>query len=296
MKLFLTGVTGFLGSRLLARLIDDDRELLALVRETASEEEPGAKVPWVVGDLLDVPSYGAALHGVDAIVHLAGLTGKASAGDYARVNLNGTRVLAETARRAGVPRFLFVSSVAARFERRRHYHYGESKARAEKALAATCLRTSIVRPTMIFGPGSANLDALTRLATMPFIPVFGDGKALVQPIHVDDVVAAVVAVLDEDRFDGETMEVGGPEVLTIEQLLRRIRHAHLGRDGPVVRLPFRLVTAPLVVLEKALGPRPLPITAGQLCVFVNDSTASADVSFTRTDGPLRSLGSMIGTP
>ena len=221
----------------------------------------------VSGDLLDPATYRNALSTTDVVIHLAASTGRASEEEHFRVNARGTELLVEQCRQTRVRAFLFVSSIAAKFPDTRHYPYAQAKLRAEEAVRASGLRFAIVRPTVILGPGSPIQTALEKLATLPVIPVFGDGRARVQPIGVDDVVEFVLAILEGDLFSNEIFEIGGPNALTIEELLQMIRHARRGQKGRSVHIPL----APLMLLLRAgeavgVG-RLMPITEGQLSSF-----------------------------
>jgi NADH dehydrogenase len=137
------------------------------------------------------------------------------------------------------------------------------------------LRWTIVRPTMIFGPGSPVLEGLRRLAALPVMPVFGNGRAPVQPIFVDDLAGAVAALLEEPASEGRTIEIGGPEVLSMERLLLRIRRKLGIRNARLVHLPAGPTAAFLGLLEPVLRPL-LPVTAGQLASLTSDGTAVPD--------------------
>ena len=127
---------------------------------------------------------------------------------------------------------------------------------------------------MIFGEGAPVLASLTTLALLPAAVVPGTGRVLVQPISVDDVAAAIITILERDWFEGETFELGGPERLTMEELLQRLRVARRGRPGPVVRLPLPMIQAPLRVAESLGLGQVLPATSGQFSSFGNDGTAA----------------------
>jgi NADH dehydrogenase len=230
----------------------------------------------VRGDLLDVASYERELAGCDAVLHLAAATGKASPERHLRETAQGTEVLLEACRRAGVSRFLFVSSIAAAFPDKRDYPYAQAKERAERAVAASGLRYTIIRPTMVLGEGAPILASLSTLASLPVVLLPGSGIVTVQPIAVDDVVRAILTVVRTDRFEGETFAIGGPERLTMEELLQRVRLARKGRRGRVLRVPVGLIQAPLRAAER-LGLRGIiPATAGQFTSFRQDGTAGAN--------------------
>jgi nucleoside-diphosphate-sugar epimerase len=274
-SIFLTGANGFLGSRLLPLLsADTNRRVVCLHRKESADYRRG-NIEFVRGDLLDCGSYAGAMAGCDTVVHLAAATGKCTPAEYLRVNRDGTEALAIEAQRAGVQRFLHVSTIAVKFRDKSQYYYAQSKQQAELVVAQSGLRWTIVRPTIILGRNAPVLKSLSRLASLLVVPVFGNGRALVQPIFVDDLAACLIAMLEEGTSDGRTVEIGGPEVLSIEDLLLRIRRAQGRGRSPVVHLPVRAVAACLGWTEPFLRPL-LPVTAGQLTSFINDGTIALD--------------------
>jgi nucleoside-diphosphate-sugar epimerase len=287
-SIFLTGATGFLGSRVLMRISrNPQRTVICLIRGTPPTGHP-PNVRFVRGDLLDPTAYTQALAECDTVLHLAGATGKKTPAEYMRVNRDGTKALLEAASRASVQRFLFVSTIAVKFPDKAHYYYAQSKQLAEEAITQGKLQWTVVRPTMIFGDGSPVLQGLARLATLPVVPVFGDGGALVQPIFVDDLAHCLTEMCDTTDLDGQTIEIGGPEVMGIKDLLLRIR-----RGAPILHLPMRPISAALVFLETFLRPL-LPITAGQLCSFTNNGTISASQWVTDRQTSMKGINEMLG--
>jgi nucleoside-diphosphate-sugar epimerase len=273
-SIFLSGAGGFLGQRVLQRLAQKDGcRVVCLTRGDLPDSVP-PQIRYVQGDLLDPSGYADALSGCDTVLHLAAATGKCPPDEYMRVNRDGTGALLEQARRSGVQRFLFVSSVAAKFQDQFRYYYGQSKQQAEALVAASELRWTIVRPTMIFGRNAPVFDSLARLAALPVVPVFGDGRTPVQPVYVDDLADCLVAMLSqEEGLDRTTVEIGGPEVLTIQDLLLRIRSSAGRPGGPVLHLPVNAISRCIGYMEPFLL-SVLPFTAGQLASFSNPGTAA----------------------
>jgi NADH dehydrogenase len=172
-----------------------------------------------------------------------------------------------------VPRFLFVSSVAAGFADRRYYSYADAKRRAEAAVSASSLDTLIVRPTMVLGPGSTLGAGLRRLALLPAPVVFGAGTTLVQPIHVDDLAQLLVATLASPRaWDRQILTIGGRDVVNIEELLRRFRTTVVADHPRWLHVPMEPLRTMLGLLEPLLRAL-MPLTAGQLATFANDGVA-----------------------
>ena len=131
-SLFVTGAAGFVGSRFLER-VAPGRKVVCLIR-TRPAQVP-KNVEFIQGDLSSPASYAGALKGCGAVVHLAAATGKSRPETYFQVNREGTRALVGECRRAGVPQFLFVSTIAAKFDNQNRYYYAQSKRQAEEVVA-----------------------------------------------------------------------------------------------------------------------------------------------------------------
>jgi nucleoside-diphosphate-sugar epimerase len=286
----ITGASGFLGTRLLDRLQRSGRKLACLGRRKPIAAS--GKVEFIEGDLLDRGTVRRAVEGCGTVVHLAAVTGKQSPGEYFRVNRDGTEVLASEARRAGVGRFLYISTIAVKFPDISRYHYAQSKQQAEAIVAASGLPWTIIRPTMIFGPGSPVFEGLKRLASLPVVPIFGNGRARVQPVFVGDLASVIATLAEADEFAGRTIEVGGPDVLSIGQLLLRIRNAAGIPNGRVIHLPVGPIAACLSLLEPMMR-QLLPVTAGQLASFTSDGTAAPDPCVARWQAGMRGVEEML---
>ncbi len=213
-----------------------NRKLVCLTRGNPADGW-GGDVQFAHGDLLDPRGYADALAGCDTVVHLAAATGKCSPDQYMQVNREGTRKLAEAARRIGIDRFVFVSTIAVAFRDASGYYYAQSKQQAEEEVIRSGLNWTIVRPTMILGRDAPVLQSLSKLASFPIVPVFGNGRVSVQPVFVNDVANCLATLLCRQGFDRQILEIGGPEVLEIEQLLQRIRRSLGKGQAPVWHLP-----------------------------------------------------------
>jgi nucleoside-diphosphate-sugar epimerase len=276
-KIFLTGATGIVGRALLQRLAGDKRsagkgmpKVIVLSRNVSAFPEAGVQA--VIGKLSEPGEWGGLLEGCTEVVHLAALTGKAKASEFTRVNVGGTRTLIEECRKRGVRRFLYCSSIAAKYPELDHYPYGRSKREAEQVVRESGLDWAIVRPTIVLNRRARNWHALHGLAKLPVVPLFGGGRARIQPVHADDVGEALVAWIEDPSLDRGEYDLGGPDVVTFRDFLGRV-HVRAKRSKPLYApLPGKLGIAMLGGVEGALLPV-LPMTAGQLYAFVYDSTA-----------------------
>ena len=271
-------------------------DVLLLARDRRSLPPADSLPPhWRIleGKLEEPASWAAHLEGVETIVHLAAATGKVPRRTQQAVTLEGTRHLLERALASGVRRFLLVSSNAVAYRNRPHYHYAEAKLAAEALVAAAPLDWLIVRPTLVLGPESPLQASLGRLAGLPVPLLFGTGRQAVQPIHVDDLARILVEALAVPRWGGRVLPLGGPEVLSLEDLMSRLRRAARRRPARFLRLPLPPVRGLLSLLEPVLLPV-LPFTAGQLAFFANPSVAVPDPEFAGVTPPRLDVAAMLG--
>jgi NADH dehydrogenase len=195
----------------------------------------------VPGDLTAAATYRDALASSDTMVHLAASMGKASPAEHVRVNVIGTRLLLEECRRLGVKRFVYVSSVAAKYKDIADYPYARSKRAAEAVVRESGLRYCIVRPTLIVGRGGEAWHRLEEWSRRPVIPLPGPGTTLTQPVYVEDLVACLISVLQGGHLWNEDYDVGGPERVTVDTLVQAVHRYHAGRPGRVVHVPVGLL-------------------------------------------------------
>lgn len=290
--LFVTGASGFVGRRLLARIPQGRYDRVFALSRAPQQNIPG--VTWVQGDVTDPSSWSRHLLQGMHIVHLAAATGGASATEHRAVNAQGTEKLLRAAERARAGGVLMVSSIAARFTPDSRYPYATAKREAEAVVRGGSLPFIIARPTIVLGAGSPILGKLRALAGGPVVTVIGKGTARVQPIDVEDLAAVLWSLVDRGAFDGSMLEIGGPEVLTMEALLLRVRAALGKPPARVVRVPYAPMRGGLVVLESLLGRRS-PASAGQLTSFVEDSVAEPNPIWERAKAGMMTVDRMIAT-
>jgi nucleoside-diphosphate-sugar epimerase len=274
----ITGASGFVGRRLvqLARAHAADRTVVLLVRDPAALSElqplPGT---WRVvrADLAAGTIAPGAIPPGAVVVHLAAATGRLAPAVMRAVNVEGTRTLLEASRAAGASHMVFVSSIAAAFADRRWYPYAEAKREGEAMVRASGIPFTIVRPTMVLGDGSPVQEGLERLALGAAPIVLGSGRVQLQPVHVDDLAAFLLALALAPEPAAEAVEVGGATRASMRQVLAAMRAAHGRPARRVVGVPLAPIRRMLALAESLLGGR-LPVTAGQMASFVNDSVAT----------------------
>ena len=197
--LAVTGATGFVGRRAIALA---DRSVRALTRRP---QPPQPGVEWVLGDLTDTRALARLCSGAAAVLHIAGVVNAADAAGFHAGNVAGTANILAAAAAAGVPRFVHVSSLAAREPGLSLY--GASKAAGDREVMASGLDWVMVRPPGVYGPGDAEMRDLFSLARLGLGLAPGGPGARISLIHVDDLARALL-----------TLSSGGPsrEILEID--------------------------------------------------------------------------------
>lgn len=252
-RVAVTGATGFIGRRLLPQLAAAGWRLRILVRRDPADLLWGdLDIDVVQGDLNDADACRRLVDGADAVVHLAGLIKAARREDYLRANRDGTRQLAEAVAATAAP-LLLVSSLAAREPRLSDY--AASKRAAEQAAQSVLgERVSVLRPPAVYGPGDRETLAFFRLAALRWVPLLGDPAALSAVIHVDDLCAALVRLLDLPPSGAvQTASDGRPAGYSWRQIMEAAVAAIGTRPRGYVQVPRALLGT--VALAGDLGRR-----------------------------------------
>lgn len=269
--LALTGATGFIGATLLSHLTSAGWHVRALYRPRPGRVPPALSgVEWFAGDIGDDNALNALVAGVQAVIHCAGAVRGASRADFDQVNEDGARRVAlAAARQASEPRFLLLSSLAARAPELSHY--AGSKWRGECAIktAAENLRWTVLRPPAVFGPGDRELLPLFRSIARGFAPLPAGAGRRFSLIYVEDLAVAVVRWLASDSGHHETFElhdgrVGGYDWDAVLDIAGRV----LRGGAPVHRIPIpipllRLAAHANLASARLLGYAPM-LTPGKI--------------------------------
>ncbi len=254
----LTGATGFIGQCLLRELPKRGYRLRVLLRRPSTVAMESASA--VVGDLARPQNMAAALADVDAVIHSAGVAHAMSGvpeDDYRMLNTEATIGLARSAQRAGAKRFVFLSSIRAQsgpaaeevltedLAPQPTDAYGRSKLAAEQGLAELAIDWVALRPVLVYGPGvKGNMAQLLRLARTPYPLPLGALAGRRSLLALDNLVAAVDAVLDAPGPLRRPLIVADAEPVTIPDMIAAMRRG-LGRRAGLIPVPPRLIEAAL---------------------------------------------------
>lgn len=249
-------------------------------------------VEWITGEFGQSATYIELLRQADVVIHLAAATGASSAQQLRDANHLGTLALLAACKTAAAGKFVFMSSIAVTGNEIAHYPYAQSKLAAEKAVQDSGLECVIVRPTIVLGESAPNWRMLRKLSCLPVVPLFGGGRARVQPVDVIDVARGLEWVIENRLDSGSVVDLGGPEALPFSAFLSRIRAAcgYSGFPGlPVPAAPVRIV---LKMLKLILGERS-PLGPGQLAPFINDGVVRPNPVFEVLRPGMRPLDELL---
>lgn len=258
--ILLTGGTGFIGRQVAAALRADDRPLRCLVRDRKGGEglaRIGCEL--AEGDMTDHESLRRAARDCDAVVHLVAIIA-GSPDEFEQIMTRGTNALLEAANEAGVARFVLMSALGADSNSAESVPYYRAKLAMEQAVAESGIPSVTLRPSFVFGPGGGALSQFVKIVRYsPVIPVLGPGTQRIQPVWIENVVTCLTRGLDVPP-EGGVFEVGGPDVVTWNELWQRIAQT-LGKRRPLVHVPFGLAKAPATLFERLPSP---PVTRDQI--------------------------------
>lgn len=243
MRVLITGATGFIGGALARALLAQGHELICAVREPARLDlGPG---PWsaLQVDLQTMPGsawWQPHLQGVDAVVNAVGILREAPGRSFEALHARAPTELFMAAAAAGVKTVVQVSALGADDDAQTRYHL--TKKAADDKLRALPVAGAVVQPSAVYGPGAASAPMFHTMALMPVLLMPQAGAMRMRPVHVDDVVAGILAVLRQPPARVATIAFVGPRGLSFAQYLRELRGAMgLGGSLPLVLpMPTRL--------------------------------------------------------
>ena len=267
MRVLVTGATGFVGRAVVRALVEEGHLPLCLVRNRGAQRLfRGLPVEVVQGDTSDTSLLEALCSDVQAVVHGSALIREFPGVTFDMVNHRGTANLARSAGRAGVRHLVHLSNLDVSPHRRRPFFH--SRWMAERAVLASGVAFTILRPSVMFGPGDRFVTSLARVARRWWVvPVPGDGRHRLQPLHVEDLARCVALCLGRDEYMGRVLPLGGPQVLTLDQVADEVMRA-LGVRRPRVHVPLPLVRLGTRLMERALR-SPL-FTSAELDLLLSD--------------------------
>jgi uncharacterized protein YbjT (DUF2867 family) len=239
--ILVAGGSGFIGSAIVRGLVAEGADVAVM---TAHPSKSGRRISSmgaraVAGDMLDPPSLDRAVAGAEVVIQALTFPTFPVEKPRRRYTFDafdhlGTEALARAAANAGARRFLYCSGVDADPGAERVWY--RAKGEGERAIRATGIDHTIIRPSWVYGPEDRALNKFVGLHRwLPFVPVIGHGDQRLQPVFVEDVAEAFVRAARPGGPIG-TFEIGGPEVMSMNEVLRTMMEVR-GRRKPLVHVP-----------------------------------------------------------
>lgn len=224
MKILITGSTGFIGSRLRRMLAARGHQVVGATRRAAPPDDTSA---WVQIDFATATpaDWMPHLKSVDAVVNSVGIFRERGTQTFERLHWQGPRALFLACAASDVRRVVQISALGADDDATSAYHL--SKLAADEFLLSIGLDAVVAQPSLVFGTGGASARVFLSWASLPLLPLPSGGGQALQPVHVDDVLAALVAIVEAppDEFGGQRIALVGPEALTLAGYLQSLRQA-----------------------------------------------------------------------
>lgn len=258
--ILVTGGTGFVGKALIRHLVEAGYPVRTLIRPSSKSPSlpRGVAVDVAVSSLNDERGLRAAMVGVDTVFHLAGGEWHGPRASLMDIDIRGTRAVVNSAKDAGVERLFYLSHLGA--DRASAYPVQKAKAIAEEFIRRSGLDYTILRTAILFGPNDGLTTGLKRiLKSFPFFFLCpGDGKVMLQPLWVEDLVTCLTWSLDDHETRNRIIDIGGPEYLSFQQIVELVMN-EVRIHRIILNVPFPYLRVLTVVLESLFPNLPVSI-------------------------------------
>lgn len=249
MRILITGADGFIGRHLTRHLLRCGHEVIGCVRKPAAFQQWFPELRWRAMDFAHdqrVEDWLPRLIDIDAVINTVGIFREQGVQTFAAVHIRAPQALFRACAQRGVVKVIQISALGADREARSGYHL--SKKTADDYLAGLPLDWVIVQPSLVYGAEGASALLFNTLAVLPIIPLPGKGAQPVQPVHIDDLVQAIAALLKPGTPTRCRVPLVGPQPVSFREMLARLRIA-LGLSS----LPFVPVPLPVLRLAARIG-------------------------------------------
>ena len=265
MKVLLAGGTGYVGRALRTRLLEQKHQVRLLVRNPITDTAGFETIP---GNALDWNACLRAADGCGAVINLVGIIREFPKRGitFDSLHTDVTESLVKAARFTGVERFLQMSALGTGEGAASRYH--RTKFKAEQIVRESELNWTMFRPSVIFHPGDDFTAEMAALVRRPVVPFIDGGKALLQPVSLENVVGPMAAALEMPETHGDVFEMGGPDRVSFGDLVGEIA-AHYKIGLRKMTVSSALMRPVVKILQRFES---FPLTADQLIVLTRDNT------------------------
>ena len=294
--ILVAGGSGFIGRAVVRRLVASGAQVAVMTAHPARSGDAIRRIGAVPvsGDVTDPDTLPRAVSGIRAVIQTLTFSTfpvekKSKGFTFEEFDHRGTARLVAAAASAGATRFVFCSGSGAAPDADKPWL--RAKWGGEEAVRSSGLAFAIVRPSWIYGPEDRALNRFVTFARrLPFVPVVGDGRQRLQPVFIDDVAQVLARAAAGDGPTG-TFEIGGPQVMTMDEVLRTMLSV-TGRRRPLVHVPVALAKMGAFVLQAV--PR-IPLSPDAVVFLTDDALADTGPLLGAFDIRLTPLREGLGT-
>ncbi|MDH5360253.1 MAG: NAD-dependent epimerase/dehydratase family protein [Gammaproteobacteria bacterium] len=230
MKILLTGSNGFIGRNITAALTSAQHEVIHLSRASGHDyNRMHTATAWI-----------PLLYGIDAVINCVGIITESRTQSFASLHQQAPIALFHACAQLGVKRVIQISALGADLHATTPYF--RSKYAADQLLQSLPLEWFVLRPSLVYGPGGKSSAMFTRMAMLPVIPLIDHGHQQIQPVHIDDLVAAVMHCLI-DTSTRQVINIVGPEAMSFADWLQRLRNKHSKQKAATLSVPYMPILA-----------------------------------------------------
>ena len=257
MQIFLTGASGFIGQHLLSALLAEGHQVVAAVRKTEQWQARFPEVKWISCDYSkdhDPQVWLPRLTDIEVVINAVGIIREGRGQRFEDLHTHAPIALWKAAEQSGIGKILQISALGADEMAESAYHL--TKRAADEALLAMNVDAVIFQPSIVIGRGGGSTTLFSAMAALPWLPVIGRGEQRVQPIHIDDLTASVLALLRQWPTQKTRLELVGAQAVSFLQLLVLIRNWLGFRATAAWHLPIPVMKV-IAKLNDWLGMGPL---------------------------------------
>ena len=277
MNVFVAGGTGYIGNHVIERLVKDGYKVRSLVRKGSELKLNDKHIEFAYGDISDPASLSGALDGCDAVIYLIGIIREfpVKGITFELAHVEGVKRIYEKARLSGVKRWIQISANGVRPDTREGYI--RTKYRAEEYLKVQDIDYTILRPSMVFGREAEDTmnfvntvkDLLERFPLI--VPVIGNGRYMLQPVHVDDLAQAVSMIINRQSTFNRTYTLCGAKSVSYNEIIDIVTRMYKLKKKMRMHIPAILIKSLAKLLQNVES---FPVTAEQVEMLVYGNTCS----------------------
>ena len=241
MRILVTGASGFIGSHIVQALLRTGHEVTACVRTTRAVKQRWSKINVIQADFSrdhNEQIWLARLKNIDVVINAVGIIREQGKQTFEALHTRAPCALFRASQKAGINRVIQISALGADESAFSQYHL--SKRAADRCLMSLNLDWVILKPSIVYGPGAKSMAFFKALAALPIIPLVDAGDQPVQPIHIDDMIRAILQTLQPETPSQLIIEIVGPRPITMKKIFIQLRDWLGMGKARFISLPYKI--------------------------------------------------------